>query len=180
MNDISAILIATVGVFGTLAASIISQRLSSRARREEFEMQKSERLEGRQHEQLTGELAKKRSSYIAFMASARRYRTEITNYLYIVQQGTADRTFQANLEDARQAYINSFAEAQLSASPQVLVMLEPFNIGLGKAYRAAKRLEHGKPEPDDSIDKIESSVQELWSQWNDMREAMRQDLGVQN
>jgi hypothetical protein len=47
----SAILIAPVGAFGTLVAPIISQRLSARAKRDEFEMQKSQRLDDREQEQ---------------------------------------------------------------------------------------------------------------------------------
>jgi hypothetical protein len=178
--DSSAILIAAVGVLGTLASPIVSQRLSARARRDEFEMQKSERLEARQREQQQLALANKRSCYIALMANARRYRVEMMNYLYTVKTGTVDNDTRNELEAARRAYIMTSAEAQMTASLRVLAMIEAFNSGLYKGYRATKRLEDGEPEPDGSFEETESFLTRLWDQWNDMREAMRQDLNIED
>jgi hypothetical protein len=176
--NLSAILIAAVGVFGTLAAAIVSQRLSAHARRDEFEMRKSERLDERQHEHQQVAFATKRACYIALMANARRYRIEIVNYLRRVKAGTVDVTDRGELEAARRAYIASSAEAQLTASLQVLGVMEPFHAGLSNAYRAARFLEAGNPEPGGSFVETEAFLDNLWNQWNEMREAMRHDLGV--
>ena len=178
--DSGAILIAAIGVLGTLVSPIVSQRLSARARHDEFEMQKSERLEARQLEQQQLAFANKRSCYIALMANARRYRVEMMNYLYAAKSRTVDNDQRNELEAARRAYIMTSAEAQMTASLRVLAMIEAFNADLYKGYRATKHLEEGEPEPDGSFEETESFLTKLWDQWDDMREAMRQDLNIED
>jgi len=76
-NGVSAIVIAVVGVLGTLAGAIVSQVLSARARRADFEMQREQRKEEYVQERQKTDLANKRSCYITMMASSRRYRIEL-------------------------------------------------------------------------------------------------------
>jgi hypothetical protein len=173
-----AILIAVVGVLGTLTASIVTQGLAARSRREDFELQRAEREESRRHEQDQLDLSTKRSSYVAFLASGRRFRHEITNYLYTAKRDALDNVARTELEEARRAYVLSYAEVQISASLSVLALTEQFNRGLANVYRIAKRLGDKEPEPGESIEKAEHLLQELWTSWDDMRGAMRNDLGI--
>ena len=176
-GDYSAIAIAVVGVFGTLVAPIVSQRLSRRARQDEFEMQRETQQDERQHQREQLEFERKRACYVALMTNARHYRMELMNYLYAVQDKPGvDRV---QLEDARRAYVTSFAEVQLTASIQVLTMIEPFNFGLSKAYAATNYPGDEIPDPNRSLKEVENLLRQLWDQqWNSMRKAMRQDIGV--
>jgi hypothetical protein len=178
--ETSAILIAIAGVFGTLAAPIVSQRLSARAKRDEFEMQKSQRIDDRQQEQQQLDFTTKRSCYIAMIATSRRYRIELMNYLYKIKRQTVDDPARDELEGARRPYIASVAEAHLTAPLKVLSAIDPVTSGLSKGYRATKHLEDGEPEPDGSFEEIEAFLIQLWDKWLTMREAMRQDLGVED
>ena len=114
------------------------------------------------------------------MATSRRYRVEIMNYLYKVKRETVDSAVRDELEDARRSYISSFAEAQMTASLQVLAMVDPFNAGLSRAYRSTKHLEDGEPELEGTFEEIEAYLHGLWSKWNSMRQAMQHDLDVQD
>jgi hypothetical protein len=179
-NDIGAIAIAIVGVVGTLAGAIVSQLLSARARRAEFEIQQYQRKEDYIRERQEAELTNKRSCYIAMMASSRRYRVELMNFLYAVKQEAVDTTARNDLEAARRACVDSIGEVQLVATLKALSTIDPVNSGLSKAYSATKHLEAGEPEPDASFEEINQSLTDLWDQWRYMRDAMRQDLGVKD
>jgi hypothetical protein len=178
--DTSAIVIAAVGVFGTLVAPIVSQALSTRARREDFEMQKSQRDEDYAHQQRNAELGNKRSCYIGVTAASRRYRVELMNYLYSVKRGTVDDAARTELEDARRAFTASLAEAQMVATLKVLSTIDPVNSGLSRGYGMTKGLESGDQEENGSFEEIVKFLDELWELWRGMREAMRCDLGIED
>jgi len=113
------------------------------------------------------------------MVNARRYRLGVTNYLDKVKVGAVDKAERDELGAARRAYLESFAEIQLTASLQALAAIQPFNDGLSEAYRAAKQFENQGPKPGGSVEEVKAFLDKLWDQWNDMREAMRNDLGVE-
>lgn len=179
MNTTS-ILIAAIGVMGTLVAPIVSQRLASRAKHDDLKIERSHRLDEQQQEQRRNALAAKRACYIAMVATSRRYRIELMNYLYKIKRETLDDAARNELENARRPYIESMAEAHLTATLRVLNSIEIVTAGLSKAYRAIKHLEDREPEPDGSFEEMETFLVELWDRWKDMREAMRQDLGVED
>ena len=175
-----ALIIAIVGVVGTLSSPIVTQRLSSRARREEFEALRIQRQEEYQRERERAVLSDKRACYIAMIATSRRYRVELMNYLHMVDRGEIDHASQESLEDIRRAYIASYAELQMTATSGVMEAVEPVTHGLSKAYRATKHLEHGEPESDGSFEEIREFLLQLWEQWRHLRNAMRNDLKVQD
>lgn len=179
-TDISAIVIAAVGVVGTLAGTIVSQLLSTRARKADFEMQREQRKEEYVQERQKTDLANKRSCYIAMMASSRRYRIELMNYAYAVKEQVVDNDARHELENSRRACLDSFAEVQIVATLRVKDTVEPVNSGLSKAYRFVKRFEAGEPEPGGSFEEIERFLTKLWDKWRYMAEAMRQDLEVED
>lgn len=95
---ITALIVAIVGVLGTLLAPIVSQRLSARARREEFEMQRTQQLDEYRRQQEEKVLMAKRACYITVISSARRYRLELMRYLFAVKEGAVDDTAGSRLE----------------------------------------------------------------------------------
>jgi hypothetical protein len=177
---ITALLIAIVGVIGTLLAPIVSQRLSARARREDFEMQRSQRQDEHYHEQQEKILANKRTCYITMISAARRYRLELMSYLYAVNRGTVDDGARDRLEEARLAFNTALAETQLTATTPVLEALEPISKGMRESYTATKNLEQGASGLDSSFEEIRTFLLKLWDVWPRLHEAMRDDLGVKD
>ena len=132
-SSLNAIIIAAVGVLGTLAGTIVSQLLSARVRRADFEMQREQRKEEYVQEKQKIDLANKRSCYIAMMASSRRYRIELMNYAFAVNHQVVDSDVRNELENARRACLDSIAEVQIVATLKVLGTIDPVNSGLSKA-----------------------------------------------
>jgi hypothetical protein len=175
----TALTIAIVGVFGTLSAPIVSQRLSARARREEFDQQRLHRTDEYAREQNDKVFTAKRNCYLGLFIATRRYRAELMSYLYAVNRKAVNEAAQSRLEEARFAFLASVSETQLTGNRTVLDALRPIRAGNTKGYAAIKGLEEGHPEPDGSFEEIRAFLYELWDKgWPQVVEAVRADLGV--
>ena len=172
-NNATAIFIAALGLLSTLAAAIVSQLLSARARRDDLEMQRSQRQE-------EAEFASRKSCYAEMMISSRRYRVELMTYLDLVRQENANSAARADLENERRACLASLGEVELVAARKVLSAIEPINSGLTTAYDAIRHFEAGESLADDSFERIRQSLEELLEQWRHMSDMMRQDLGARD
>ncbi len=179
-SSTGAVVIAAVGVLGTLAGTIVSQILSARARRADFEMQRSQKQEEYIRQRQEADLANKRSCYISVMATSRRYRVTLMNYLRMAKEEAVNSDAQSELENARRSYVDALAEVHLVATLKVLSTIDPLGGGLSKAYHAIKHLESGEPDLDGSFEEINQFLNKLWDQWRHMRDAMRQDLGIED
>jgi hypothetical protein len=87
-----------------------------------------------------------------------------------------------HLEEARRAFVVSFAEVQLIADPDVLNRIEPFNFGLTAAYNDYVN-KHREPERaiDSPFKVVDQMLKDIWdNQWPAMRESMRKDLSTRS
>ncbi|MEU9085672.1 hypothetical protein [Streptomyces sp. NPDC048357] len=159
-------------------ASVLSQRLAARVQAEQFARQ--ERLAGAQwqREREIAELEQRRQCYVTANSGYRRYRVELMNYLWLVHKGEVTAQGRADLEDARHAMHAAFAEAQMIASDAVLAELDAMTDTLSRAYSRTMRLAEGNPRPGESFEEIHGALAGVGGQWQDMRGAMRADLGV--
>jgi hypothetical protein len=110
--------------------------------------------------------------------SSRSYRIQLMNYLDKLNQHTADDAARNVMEDARRASLDSLGQVEFVATPMVRSTIKPINDGLSAAYSATNNLEKGRPQPGETFEEIKQSLEELWSQWDPMHEAMRQDLDM--
>lgn len=178
---ITALIIAIVGVIGTLVAPIVSQRLSAHARREEFDIQRSHRQDEYVREQQEKVLANKRSCYVTMISAARRYRLELMSYLHAVNQGSVDNNARDRLEEARLVFNTSLAETQLTGTASVIEALEPIRKGMSVSYADIKNIEEQHaPESNSSFNEIRVFLLKLWDEWPQLYTAMREDLGVKD
>jgi hypothetical protein len=177
-GDDTAVVIAIVGVFGTLAGTVGSQYLAARSQRRQLEYQDKATSDQRKHDEDMARLESKRACYVQFMATARNYRLEILNLLH----SPTEKPDRQHLEEARREFVTCFAEAQLVASPDVLSKLEPFNLGLAAAYHGYTNGQRGTGIiHGDAFEIVDQSLKDIWdNQWQAMRESMRRDLTAQN
>jgi len=177
----TALIISIVGVIGTLLASIVTQRLSAVARREELKQQRLLGQDEYEREQRDKVLANKRTCYVAMISTTRRYRLELMSYLYGIKQGAVDNEAETRLQDARLAFAMSLAETQLTGTIPVLEALEPIRKGMAHGYAETKELEQGpSPESNSSFEEIRTFLLKLWDEWPTAYAAMRSDLGVED
>jgi hypothetical protein len=176
----TALTIAIVGVFGTLLAPVVSQRLSARARREEFDQQRLHKHDEYSREKQEANYASKRACYITLSITARRYRVELMNYLHAVDKGAVDDNANQKLQETRTGFWSSVSETELTGSQIVLEPLGRFRVGVTRAYAAIKNLEEGHPEPNGSFEELRAFLFKIWDEWPEVLTAMRADLDVKD
>ena len=143
-TDITGLMVAVVGVAGTLTAPVVTQRLTIRARQQELDAAQRQRLEDRDNERHRTNLAERRAVYVELNAAIRAYRRAIRDGLIEPSEQCRDER-----EQARRAFDRRTAEVQLIATDAVLEALTPVNAMLYRLYDGvvqADALERRDPE----------------------------------
>ncbi|MEU6866861.1 hypothetical protein ABZ924_26990 [Streptomyces sp. NPDC046876] len=178
-NALVGLATALVGVTGTLVVAVLSHRSLARVQTDQFERQR--RLTEVQwlREQEKAELDRRRDCYMNVNAVFRRYRTQLMNFLWLIQKAEVTPEAREALEEARREHHSAFAEAQMIASGSVLAELDGMSGALSDMYRRIMCLDEGDPDPDGSFDEIRTvDFHHLYRRWDRMRAVMRTDLGV--
>jgi hypothetical protein len=114
-TEVLALVIAIVGVLGTLASALLTQMLSMRTKRLEIDEQRQQRYEQRDEERARTDYRDRRDSCIALNMAARRFRQALKNSLF---EGAEVKG--GEFEQARQEFTSRYGEAQMILSDTVL------------------------------------------------------------
>ncbi|MEU3316301.1 hypothetical protein ACGFY6_01675 [Streptomyces sp. NPDC048387] len=169
--EIGAMLVAVVGVAGTLGGALLTQRGAARTKQREIELVRA-------HEEVRENLALRRGCYTALNRDSRQFTTALNRHLHVLRErGVEDADLEA-LEAAKSAHRDTYAEAQMIAPDAVLDPATAVNHALTQVYGQVKRLERGSPEEGETMASVSAAQQDLWGLLRVMRAAMRRDLGV--
>jgi hypothetical protein len=183
--DLTTVVVAVLGVAGTLSSPLLAQRVAARARQQEFSLQTQERREDRQDAQRRSAFQERRSTYAALNTVARGYVQQLRAYLRVVAEGSATDDDRADLAAARQGFRDVYSDAQMILPDRVLNAAIEVSSALGDAYGMIKRLENGELRaasaggPAETVDTVGEYCRErLYELTGDLRQLMREDLGV--
>ena len=170
-SNISALIIAIVGVIGTLSASIISQRLSARARREELEIQRLQQRDEYEREQARSLLETQRQITVDFILA--------TDNVHRLLRGVATRSIDSS--ELKQAARDAVGDSGLYATRERMLIVVPSKV----AY-AAEETFHAIIEIRDAVgsgstlhsspyrDAYNVYAKAIWA----LRQAARESFGV--
>jgi hypothetical protein len=85
--NLTTVLVAILGVFGTLSSPLLGQRIAARARQQEFDLQRQQRLEARDAARQREAFEERRTIYARLNTAARHYTQELRAYLRMVRDG---------------------------------------------------------------------------------------------
>lgn len=119
-SAIVSLVIAVVGVCGTLASAIFTQGLSQRARLEELGRTERLRLADQEAAENKSKTDQLRSCYVQLNANDRNYRDAMLAYAYALKAGSPAKAEAKEMTAARRAQRNARAEAQMIVSEEVL------------------------------------------------------------
>ena len=139
--DIIALAVAVVGVAGTPAAPVFTQRLAMRARQQELDAQHQLRLEEREDGQRRAALRDRRETYVTLNAAIRSFRRAMRNHALEFTEET-----RAELERARQVFDRQHAEGQLITTHPVMEAARVVSIRLSDAYDHIRGLSARDPD----------------------------------
>jgi hypothetical protein len=179
-SAIVSLVIAIVGVCGTLASAIFTQRLSQRARLEELGRTERLRLADQESADNKRKTDQLRGCYVQLNANDRNYRDAMLAYAYALKAGSPAKAEAEELTVARRAQRNARAEAQMIVSEEVLDSEGRVNLQLTVAYGRLQRIQR---ESDASVrepllDEIIELLDEIMPLLSRARVVMRMDLGV--
>ncbi|MEU9700506.1 hypothetical protein [Streptomyces sp. NPDC047981] len=168
---LTALLVAVVGVAGTLMSALLTQRAADRSRQRELE-RVGEAWDRR------AEARELWSCYVALNTSGRHYLAALTDLVYALEREAELPSVRKRLTAARDRHRQVYAEAQMRLPDRVLDHAGVVSHGLGAVYGMVRRLDDGLPRPGDSSAAAHRAVEALWTQLREMRREMRADLGV--
>jgi hypothetical protein len=174
--EILALIVAIVGVTGTLASALLTQALSLRAKRLEINEHRQQRLEERDEERWRTQFKDRRDSCIALNTAARRLFRALKNCLF---EGVDERG--GELEQARHEFTSRYGEAQMILPDTVLDVASTASGRLAEAYGKVKASQQlGGPQLGISErEKLENFLDlEVGSVLLQLRQSMRKDLGI--
>jgi hypothetical protein len=183
--NLTTVLVAILGVAGTLSSPLLGQRIAARAKQQEFDLQRQERLEARADSRQRETFEERRAMYARLNTAARRYTQQLRNYLHMLRDGAITADGRDRLEKARQTYQELYSDAQMILPDRVLKAAASVNTSLGDAYGMIKRLEAARPRaetadgPADTVERArELCSVTLYDLIDSLRQLMREDLGV--
>ncbi|MFQ6197231.1 hypothetical protein [Streptomyces sp. NPDC000405] len=173
-----ALLIALIGVCGTLAATWLTQRSADRVKQRELEH--AEWLRRSDHDERTREaaLSARRASYVALNTTARQYLTALSDRLHRLRLESLPEGGADEVEECRTAYRESYAEAQMIVPDTVLTVARRSNAALSHVYGLLKRIQNGTVREGDSLESARARIDDARNLLRELREVMRTDLGV--
>jgi hypothetical protein len=137
--DSTGIVVAVVGVVGTLTGSGLSQWSAARSRRSDAEATRRDRSDERAAASLAAARAEKLSLYSDYNASARAYRVACQDMLFDVERRDTP-VDGARLERIRDEYLSLYAQAQMIMSDGALEVASEINRLLAESYRMVREL----------------------------------------
>ncbi|MGW0854436.1 hypothetical protein [Streptomyces sp. NPDC002690] len=177
-TGVVALLVAAVGVLGTLLAPVTTAWVSARTRRLEFEIQQRTDRANRQVEDARQDLERRRATYVALNSSARRYRLELMDELHAVRMGESGVPGRSSTENTRASFQNTYAEAQMLVPDSVLGPCRAVRIALADAQKLLDALRAVTTYETDDWEEAHAFLLRLWDVIGEMSVAMRRDLGI--
>ncbi|MFE4215623.1 hypothetical protein [Streptomyces sp. NPDC056844] len=174
-TGVIALLVAVVGVAGTLLAPVTTAWVSSRSRRQEFELQQHSDRAQRLADDAKADLERRRDIYVALNSGARRYRFLMMEDLYTLRSGsgTAPAT-----EVARVEFQDTYAQAQMLVPDDVLQSCQEVRVALAEARKLMDSLAGGGGHDRQKWQEAHTFLIRMWDAITAMQLAMRQDLGI--
>lgn len=179
-SAIFSLIIAVVGVSGTLASAVLTQRSSLRARREELAHTERVRRAEQEDADEKRRTERLRDCYVRLNANDRNYRDALLAYAYALKAGSPGEAESAEVATARRAQRDARAEAQMVVSDQVLDAEGEVNRQLTRAYSSLKQIEREDDagvranQLDEAIERLDRII----SMMSRVRVLMRRELGI--
>jgi hypothetical protein len=183
--DVTTVVVAILGVVGTLSSPLLTQWVGNRAKQQEFELEAQRRQEDRHEDSRRTVLQERRTIYAQLNTAARQYEQAIYEYLRVISEVPLTPQQQAELTEARESFRELYSDAQMIIPDKVMAAAMDVSAGLGKAYGRAKRLER-RLSGDRAAGNLEDTIEAARTYCHDdvyrliinLRGLMRQDLGV--
>jgi hypothetical protein len=172
--DVTTLVVAAVGVAGTMGAPWLSARSQRADARDQEDRERGAREDKRRNR----EFENRRKFYAALNRSARSYRSAIRNYAWAVWRGDHTEDDLGEVQRAREIYKEHYSEAQMVLPQPTLEVAEAVNSWLGHGYKLIRSLKDCA-DPQGEVDEVLTWLRgPLKATVAVLRQALREDLGA--
>jgi hypothetical protein len=174
------LVIAFLGIVGTLVSGLMTQRLAEKAKSKELDRSERQRVEERQYETKRAMEEAVRTCCIMLNTASLEYHSELNNFWYALRSGRVTDDLRSRLDDARREHRARYSEAQMRVPDDVLASADDVHRRLSRIYGVLKRLDGGiaPRRKGESLEQAHAQIVELWDQLSEMRRIMRRSIGV--
>ncbi|GAA3081688.1 hypothetical protein ACFQ0X_31085 [Streptomyces rectiviolaceus] len=179
-SSTTSLLIAVLGIFGTLVSGLLAQRTAERGRAADLAHAERQRIDDREYQAIANTREALRACYVALNTAALEYHSELNHFRYALEAGEVTDEMRSRLEDARREQRAQNAQAQMIVPDSVLPAANKVTIRLNVVYGIVKRIDGGFPpaRPGESVDEARARIKEIWSYLDTMRSLMRESVGA--
>ncbi|TRV81429.1 hypothetical protein FKN01_02930 [Streptomyces sp. 130] len=175
--SLTALVVAVVGVAGTLVSGVLAHRGALRAKT--VELDRAERL--RREELLADErreaLAARRASYAVFNQRLRQFHSVLSKDYFALAAGEARPGQGLEREEPRRVLRDVYAEAQMVISDDVLTVAGGVVHQLHRIHALLGQHEQGGA-ADEPLEDVRQRLERASEGLYEVRQTMRRDLGV--
>jgi len=104
--DITTVLVAVIGVAGTLTSPLLGQRIAARVKQQEFELQRQQRHEESEEARRRTAFEERRSCCAGLNTAARQYQQQLEAYLRMITADALSDEGRAELAEARKGTVS--------------------------------------------------------------------------
>jgi hypothetical protein len=182
--DFTTVVVAVLGVAGTLSSPLLGQRIAARAKEQEFSLEARLREDDRRETRQREGFEERRAVYAKLNTAARQYNQAMRAHLRMQAAGGVTDQAQADLAESRRVFRDLYSDAQMVLPDRVLEVAMAVSEGLGEAYGMVRRLEAGQPrlhgaDVPETIERASEYCRTtLYDTIAELRQLMREDLGV--
>jgi type II secretory pathway pseudopilin PulG len=188
-TNITTIVIAIIGVAGTLTAPLLTQLAASRTKQSELNMQRAVKEVELEESRRDEAFKERRAVYVSLHSAARQYLGELRRDLRTLVGRDLTDVERAELAEARQHFREVYSNAQMILPDRVLDYARSASGALGEAYGKLRRLDArlapDNPDISTAPDRSEAIEEarifcrtQVYDQIAELRDIMRFDLGV--
>ncbi|WP_310729434.1 hypothetical protein [Streptomyces sp. N2A] len=179
-STVVPLVIAFLGIVGTLVSGLMTQRLAERVKSKELDHSERQRADERQYGAKRAMAEALRACYVILNTASLDYHSELNHFWHALGAGHVTDDLRSRLDDARREHRARYSEAQMQVPDDVLATIDRVHRGLNRMYGVLKRLDggilpHGE---DESLKQVHTQIVGFWDQLGEMRQIMRKSIGV--
>lgn len=179
--DPTALVVAVVGVAGTLSAPVLSQRANARARNAERDEAQLVRQAEWAREDQRRDFIERRECYVALLVALRRIRIELKTYVQALAGNCVDDDIRSRQEEARRNYRTRYSESAMILPCDVELQAREVDRRLARISRMVETIKtqaNNQIDPD-AIEDCLAALARMTTETKHLRRTMRADLGLE-
>lgn len=179
-NTVVPLVIAFLGIVGTLVSGLMTQRLAEKVKARELDRSERQRADERQYETKRVTEEALRACYVMLTTASLDYHSELNNFWYALRDDSVTDDQRSRLDDARREHRARYSDAEMRVPDDVLTTVDEVYRGLNRMYGVLKRLDAGIPphREGESLEQVHTQIVAFWDQLSEMRRIMRWSIGV--